>query len=275
MNKFNINTPNIEEIIHQYLKGKLTEEDTEAFGKALLQDSDLNAEVEWVKAIQSTLKEKRRAASKSMLQKITTDLEVEGDMNQLEELEQTINPKNQQPGFSSSTLKVIIGAGIVVTSLLLWLFVPYTPSIDTRQQVYKDYYEPFQVVAFIDSLSEKNSDKGLFAYSKEEFPKVIIFLKDYAKYTKEMDLMMALGIAYIETGDMTSAEKILSTVSKDTGDIYAEDAQWYLALILGKQGKTDTARQYLELLIDHEIYGASAKEILNQIPVNRYHKYFN
>ena len=273
MKKFNLNTPNIDDIIYQYLNGLLSGKDAIAFKQALLDDPELKKEVALTEAMQITLKEKRRATTKAMLQKVTDDLALEGDEQDLEELEEKLK-KDRKFSKSSNAKVVSIIIAVIFGAVALWLFVPYQPSSDALQKVFRDYYQPLQLVESVDSLSPKSSDKGLFAYSKKNYPEVIDFLKGYARFTNEMDIMMALGIAYIEQDDLAAAEKILTKVSKDTTDIYGEDAQWYLALVMLRQGKTEVVRQLLEPLENHDTYGNSAKEILKKLSANRFEKHF-
>ena len=274
MKKFNINTPNLADIIQQYLHGSLSKKETNEFERALAQDDVLKAEVEFFRWLQTSLKEKRRMETREMLQQITSSMEIEENPEQLKNLEEQLkhtSPKGP-PGFSP--LKIIgLSLGVLTSGILIWLFLPYTISSTDAQNIFQKYYSPFSLVESVDPQSQNPPDRALYEYSKANFPEVITLLEEYPNYTTEMDLLMALGISYIETQAIPKAEKIFTIISKDTLDIYAKDAQWYLALVMLKQHKVTTARTYLEGLQHHEKYGNKVEVVLKEIPVNRFSKY--
>ncbi len=263
MFNFNINNPNILEIIRKYLLEELPERDRIAFEKAMQEDKALADEVALMKELQLTLKGRRRAETKAMLEEITAELNIKPDRQRLKQLEElsSIPPAS---GFPIATLLKIIAGGIFIAALW-WLLFPLTPSITHSQQLFREYYSPFPLVEAYNPQSNDPIEQALSAYGKANYVKVISLLKDFPSQTKEMDLLMALGISYIESGDLSQAEKVLEVVSKDTIDIYADDAKWYLALTFLKQEKMKDAQRLLESLQQHDTYGPDVRKILQEL----------
>lgn len=267
MKKFNLDHPDIDTLIRQYLKGQLSTEDREDFDQALQQDESLKNEVAFVKEMQASLQAQRRAETKKMLERIALEHPVEDIKEE--------GKSNNKPGGNKWPPLLLASALLATLALLFWLFQSLPLSPEQSQALFKNYYQPFQLTGAYDPQILNNTNQAFKAYDLEnpDYPTVVELLKDYPGATNEMDILMALGIAYIETDAWGEAIKVFTIVSQDTADSYTQDGQWYLALVYLQQGNITAARPLLEDLQDHSQYGPAAREILNQSPLNRFSKY--
>lgn len=267
MKKFNLDNPDIDILIRQYLKGRLSSEDKQNFDRALLEDESLKIEVSFIREMQSTLQSQRRAETKEMLERIAVE-------HPVEEIPEASASKNT-PGRNKWPMLLIAGALLGTLGLFFWLFQDLSPSQETAQLLFKNYYEPFKLTGAYDPQVLNRTSRAFNAYQLEQpdYATVAELLKNYPGATNEMDILMALGIAYIETEAWTKAAEVFTIVSQDTADSYTQDGQWYLALVFLQQRNIATARPLLEDLQDHAVYGSDAREILAQTPLNRFSKY--
>jgi tetratricopeptide (TPR) repeat protein len=236
---------NTYDLIDAYLKGELTSSQRFEFDSKLKSDPEFQEEFQEIKNIHNSIKESARENILSILKNQETSIQSR----------KTIK--------TNTTMKKYIS---IAASLLLVVAFGYLTFFNTtteinNEKVFAEYYRTYNNLesgsergAAIDLSSLKN--QAYYAYDMENFFEAEDALSELVKVEQSAANFFYLGVSNIETGNNDEAVKNLNTVINNYSQ-YDEQAQWYLALTLLKEGANNEA---LANLIDLSIRETSKKE---------------
>tara|TARA_A100000171_G_C2137633_1_gene151652 strand:- start:3922 stop:4947 length:1026 start_codon:yes stop_codon:yes gene_type:complete len=233
------------DLIDAYLNGNLDTNEMLDFDDRLKSDPEFQLEFQEVKLIKNITREEVKS---KVLQSL----------------------KNQEASIQSlqitkthTTMKKYIS---IAATLLLIVSLSYfglfsgTSEVD-GSKIFGEYYEAYTNVASgiergsaVDLTDLKN--RAYYAYDLGSYEEAERGLTQLVETEKNADNYFYLGISHIETGNLDAAINDLNVVLNNYSK-YTDQAQWYLALTLLKNGSTDEA---LSNLVDLSVKGESYKE---------------
>ncbi len=225
----------LQELIDDYLEGKLSPEDRKLFENLIADNPTYQAEL--------AQQEKGKAVLKS----------VEGRSRRL--------PTHLKSWlFSAATASVLVLSG-----LLLWITLGMSPG----EKLYAKYYKipPNPVAKNIPDTAEANLKTEAFqAYEAGDFEKAAA-LFDRMPFHPDSDyLLLYHGICQLELGRPEKAIPLLSLVKSGSGTASREEACWFAALGYFKLNMLDKGKESLRVTASSpNPYQAQAKTILESL----------
>jgi cytochrome c-type biogenesis protein CcmH/NrfG len=230
------------EIIDKYLNGELVGEELKAFENKLKTDRQLQKELKL-----------ERELNQIILDEDTLDFRKEVIGIRKEMQQQHESNKSQQTVSITSRKWYLLAASIVVlVSLLGYLYFIQNQQI-SNEKLFAQYYSKYPA-----DISERSGDDlsddpyilGLTEYSQNNFmdalPYLIIAIdKDSLNFPAHL----YLGIIYLETNALPDAIKTFKTITTNPGNMFTNQAKWYLALTYIKTDNADYSEETKNLLI--------------------------
>jgi len=231
--------------IDQYLSGQLTDDEASQFEIQMDQDAELQKSVKEVIRAKATTYLAGREAWK-------------GEMHQ--KFEEHLRP----PKFSFLPLIVAAIGAIFLILTGIWWFQQNNKLSSEKifAQVYQVPAAPEYRGEGIDSMLVH----GFGAYNRGDYPSALqsfdqLLSQDNLPHREEVAFYK--GIALIEVKQEPEALEVLSLVR---GEQYGESARFYEAILLLKQGKTDSAKAVLHDLLEFEgTYESRVEEVLEML----------
>lgn len=236
-NRKQINLENLYDIspeeferIEQFLDNEMNPEQAIAFNQQLQEDRKLQQKVDEVKLLRTGIEE-------AMLEEKLTEFHtgLAGSA-----------PKPQQSGKVISIGKRLLAAASVIAIVGLsvwWFFLKETKY----EKIYSDYYkaDPGLLTAMGPS-DNYVFEKAMVDYKKGDYSKAIEAWLSLQKDQPASDtLNYFLGVAYQADGNNTEAVKYLEKTVINADNPFYKDACWYLGLSYLKEGKMETAKEYI------------------------------
>ena len=233
------------DLIDAYLNGNLDTNEMLDFDDRLKSDPEFQLEFQEVKLIKNIIREEVRS-------KVLQSLK-----------DQEASIETLQITKTHTTMKKYIS---IAATLLLIVSLSYfglfsgTSEVD-GSKIFGQYYQAYTNIASgiergsaVDLTNLKN--RAYYAYDLGNYEEAERGLAQLVETEKNADNYFYLGIAHIEMGDIEAAKNDLNVVLNNYSK-YTEQAQWYLALTLLKDGSTEEA---LSNLVDLGVNGESYKE---------------
>lgn len=239
------------ELIEAYLNNELPTEEKATFENRLNADNDLVTELALHKQIRGFVKENEVQHLKSQVK------------NWLQEEEVAFVPSEmkvvKKPFLSMSGLARIAAVLAVVSGIGWFYFSDKTPEMTA--EIAQDKYFT-ELLAQNPGTLQGNDERSVWiqAFSEKQFDKVVEILEKNIEKTPEE--IYYLGLAYSAKGNYPKAIEQFSTkVLQDS--VYAEKANWAIALIYLKQDKKAEAKNLLEKIAKSDSeFAEKAKELL-------------
>jgi len=160
---------------------------------------------------------------------------------------------SQQLSFSFRKYYRIAGIILLLLISILVILVIQKPSMPTPEELYNQYYEPYEDL-IIDHEKDVADTKqqlylGMDAYKQEKYDQAIMYLETYIQqHSDELSPYLYLGIAYMEIEKMPQAiQKFQNlTSSPEVG----QQAQWYMALAYLKEEKVQKSIEILRNIVE-------------------------
>ena len=248
MNEFNY------DIINDYVSGELSGDALLAFEKELQTNEALAKEVAIFKTIQEELGSQFKNKSDS-----------ENLRQTLENLNQTYFEKPKAKVVSMK--KIILGLTAIAAAVLLFFMLKPSNSNYDKVAIYADAIKDVEPIS--------NSVRGIGIDDDIEKAKLLYNAKNYTaalpklkaiveKKKEETELIMALGVCYLQTNKLDSAFQVFDNIAQGQ-TVYKNNAILYKALIYFKQNNTEACKAALELIpADADKYNA-AQALLKKI----------
>lgn len=140
-----------------------------------------------------------------------------------------------------------LAASLLLLAAAFFAFQTFNgPSTD---QLVADYYEPYpNGYKPITRSQVQDIDielHGLIKYEGEQYREALTYFNQVEGPNDDIKMFMA--IAKLETEDFVGSESELRSIIKNEGKL-TKTAQWYLSLVLAKQGEVEEAKVYLQQL---------------------------
>ncbi len=152
------------------------------------------------------------------------------------------------------------------------IFPEYYNALDRlgTEYVKRGFYEPAYIILNIAKKVNSNSYSSIFGFGIAQFKlnqvkeSIESFEKAIQLYDKSIDANLWIGIALIQTDDLTEAEKYLLQSNK-LGKNKVADAYWQLARLYGKQKQYGKSADSLELYLKYKADVKNKNEIKSTI----------
>jgi len=138
------------------------------------------------------------------------------------------------------------------------------------KNLFTRYYEPYPNVADFIERGESPSGvqtEALQLYEQGHYQEALErFERYFQSLPTESDILFYAGISCIETNQLEKAEIYLQQAARQPSNVFAAQAQWYLALIHLKKNNRRQARQQLQVLTRYtDIYKHKANQLLKEL----------
>lgn len=253
--------------MQEYLDKIMSGEESTAFEKELISDTELQLEFELLKDIEQELGNSELDDFKKKLS---------GVMEQ--PIQATTVEKKSGRVISLSRRVLSLAASFLLIGLTTWWFFSQPTS---PQQMYANNFSvPPDVltVEITDGLSETGFGSSLDAlkilqeamnnYNSGNYEVAIQQFRDFRSAAPEDVLVNHArfyeAVSLLKTEKSTEAQSQLEILNVPTFPLQ-QDAQWYLALTYLKQGNVEAAKPILQILSSVQKYQKEAASILNKL----------
>ena len=212
-------------LAERYLLGEMNADETVAFALRLEQDAALKTMVD---ELAITIAGIQQAAMKSRLDEYHTAFNQH--TNRI-----TNKPKTNSINRWLSAAAVLL----LAVGLSWWAFI----REDKNEALYSKYYskEP-GLVSAMSSTDNYKFDRAMVDYKTGNYDAAIKAWETLLKNNPASDtLNYFIGSAWLAKNDESRAQPYLQKTSDNNSSYFREDANWYLGLILAKEGKVDEA----------------------------------
>lgn len=234
-------------LIDDYILGNLSPKERKEFEDVLAKDPKLQAKLKFCNELKESL--------------------VETDVHLLrEKLVKSHNHFLKKNPFQPYKLLALSVAASILVFLVVRILMPDTKT--NYEEIFQEFFQPYQMVG----EARDNVHEGIDfifgnitkLYLNKQYKELIPLLDSiFVTNPRDFQTLLMLTSALLETGNTQRAEELLSgSQSFDNELIYSEYLQWYLALTLVKQGKTEEAKRILKQIVDGEgFYANDAQKI--------------
>lgn len=223
------------ERINDYLDGQLSGEDLLAFEKEMQLNAELAREVALFK---------------------TTGNQLSAQLKNLEEKEKLAETLK---GFNTTYFKkpeVIVrsfgrwwyAAAVAAAIILFFIIRPFQHQALSNEALFTAYNKNVEELPGAERGSQNDTvlQRATALYNKKDYASVLPLLQNVlAAKPGEIQLYLATGICYLQTGKYDSAINVFDTIANGN-TVFKTEAIWYRALALLKQNKLADCRNALQ-----------------------------
>jgi TolA-binding protein len=169
--------------------------------------------------------------------------------------------KNKKLTSSGFRYAAIFTGLVVVGSLLFLSFKHQSP-----ETIYKRYYQVYNTTGSTRSAETSYND-AIDYFNKKEFAKALAGFQAYLKQNPgSLKFEFLSGISNMEIRNFNNAELSFNKIIKKEGNLYVEDANWYLAMCYIATNDIAMARYQLrKIVMSESFYKSKAKKILRHL----------
>ena len=232
------------ELIDRFLNGELKGQELKDFEERLKTDDLLQKELHLEKELNTVISDEDTLNFREEVIQVRENMKKEDLSNRNDINTISLNNRNRQ--------WYLVAASIVIMMGLTVYFAFFKEGSLTNDQLFADYYGPYEVSTAIRSDAPAEHDqliRGLIAYEASNYEDAV----DNFKTTLSNDpsnntARFYLGISYIETNNLSLAEKEFMLINDQNSLLFGELAKWYLALTWIKMDSKDSMKQIKNLL---------------------------
>lgn len=257
-----------DQMIDDYLRGRLSREAHIAFKKQMLQNPELAELVAINKNLYAlhdtdnwneikTLNKDGIAYQEYLLSDEAQQIKTAINNAQNRYKHQTISPKKRYRWYG-------VAASFV---LLIALFFTYSNTQNTPENLYQDYNN----LSELPSLTQRSDTDKLLSdaeqlFLNKQYSETIVLLEAYEKsYTQTSNSLIYKGMCYLELNNTNSAITVFN-VLKNSDYLDKNKAYWYIALCYLKQQDFVATKKTLNTIIDNSYYNhEEANSLLMQL----------
>ena len=223
---------NDDRLIDKYLAGKLTAEEEVLFAQQIAVDNTFAEEVHFRQNVKRMAQEEGHIQIRNMLKDVDAKLD-----------------KRQGKRFKWW----IASAALLALAALLFLLWPVAEKKATPGELYIAYYEPFpNLIAPIekgDAAVQDTKKQAAQAYQRGEYTEAIRLFNSLEN--PDDGAVFYRGLCFLESGQLESAIRDIAKTANSSTAKYQQAAEWYLALLYLKQGKTNDAKVQLDIILQN------------------------
>lgn len=241
-------------LIEKYFQGKLDAEELKFFHQKLQKDAAFEREFRDMKFIREGLKASARQKAQQVL------LNAEARLNKKETTKISVSMRR---------LVSIAASLIVIATVSYFAISGRTGGSMTGEEVFAAYYEPYINLRGPERGEDVKintlSARAYNAYDIKDYSTSANLFSELLEVEKSAENFLYSGIANLEAGNLEAAKNQLNTVMNNFTEL-REQAQWYLAMTLLKEGVEDEAVANLAWLsVSKSSYFADANRILTSL----------
>lgn len=242
--------------IEMYLSGTLTEQERAAFEQKLARDQTFRQEVELHRQVAETLKGEKVHQLRRVLE--TVDKNWKEDQG---------NKENQ---FRLLSIRSLIAVAATVL-LLVFAYQLFVPESSSSEELFAEYFEPYQMVLTQRSLSADSTmnitlNTAIRNYQDSQFKAAATaFQQLQTQYPENKAFTFYLGLAQLSAGNSDSSINAFSTLLADPTHLFVEQCRWYLALAYLQQGNNGLAATQLQAITSGTFKYEAAQALLEEI----------
>ena len=268
-----IDDENKNELIEQYLQGKLSGKLLDEFKYKLATEAAFRTEVALEQAIVRNLKAVGRTEMQLKFENFHQEMPrasyepavARPEPSLLEKLTAFINEKlahlNARPSLVMVAATVVL---IIACTIIFRLFT----SQSSPEEIYEAYYAPYPIETFRSAPAEKNLiAEAANDYNDGDYQRSINLFKEILAQEADEKTLFYLGNAYLSANMAQEAINTYKTYLQ-TYKEFANEAKWYLGLSYIKVRKDSEAKQLFQELATNQNpendYQDEAKEILKK-----------
>jgi len=162
--------------------------------------------------------------------------------------------------------------GLLIASLLglaAWFVINNSPTIKTSNQLYAEYYEPFDYTSNTRDGDQKSTFELGVLYQKGQFVEFIQQYEQHHKQNDELssDFILAVGIGYTEIDQPYKGIYQLDKIIDNKDFNFIDSALWYKALALLKANEIKNCKEVLAIILNNKNseYYSKAEELNKEL----------
>lgn len=245
-------------LIEKYFQGKLDKDELQLFNQKLQQDPAFEQEFRDMKLIRDTVKETSRIKALTILQNTEANL---------------TNQETTKINVSMKRL-VSIAASLLIIATVSYFAFSGSTGVLTGEEIVATYYEPYinlrgRVRGEDENLTNLTA-RAYNAYDVKDYSTSADLFKEVLTSEKSAMNYFYSGISNLEAGNLEVAKNNLNTVMNNFTEL-KDQAQWYLAMTLFKEGSEDEALANiasLSMRASRSSFVKDAKKVLADLNMN-------
>ena len=137
----------------------------------------------------------------------------------------------------------------------------------TNEQIFKEYFTPYQNVVTVKGKNNDLLSKSMLYYDIQQYDLAIKNIRSVlVKNPGNQDATFYLGNCYLAQGKASLAKQKFIVLSSDTASKYYSPATWYLAMAVLLDNDMESAQQlFLQIKSSGNFYAVQAAKILEEI----------
>lgn len=245
-------------MIEKYFRGELSEEELQLFHQKLQQDAAFEQDFRDMKLVREGVKETARSKALDILQN------TEARLSQKETTKINVSMRR---------LVSIAASLLIIATVSYFAISDRTGGSMTGDEVFTAYYEPY--INLRGPVRGENieintlSARAYNAYDIKDYSTSANLFNDLLTVEKSAENFFYSGIANLEAGNLDVAKNNLNTVMNNYTEL-REQAQWYLAMTLFKDGAEDEAvanLARLSILKGNSKFVRDSKDVLAELNI--------
>ena len=237
------------DLIEAYLRGTLDGQALAAFQKRRMDDPEFDREV---------------TDYSQIINQIETTQQ-KNFVNKVKGWDSEIENRQEAKVIPLRTIFSIAASVLLLTLVGVYLFRNSQPD---HEQLFQEYFQPYENVISERSGRDDNLRRGMELYDQKKYDEAIIQLKlAVSEDADNPSLKCYLGIAYLAEGHTQEAKTIFEEMVHDHHQLFREVAEWNLALTYLKLNNEVLLKKALEEIVrqnDHQ-YREQAADLLRQL----------
>lgn len=230
-------------LIEKYFQGELSQEELQLFNQKLQEDSSFEQEFRDMKLIRDAVKETSRIRALDILQQAEANL---------------TNQETTKINVSMKRLVSIAASLLIVATVSYFAFSGGTGAL-TGEEIVATYYEAYPNLG--GPVRGENIEivtlaaRAYNAYDIEDYSTSADLFAELLTKERTVENYFYSGIANFEAGNLEMAKNQLNTVLNNFSE-FNENAQWFLAMTLFKDGMN---QQAISNIAEIAISGSNSK----------------
>lgn len=248
-----------EEKIDDFLLGRMSPGDRQAFEQELKEDGDLANQLQLQEEIMDGLAVVGKEQFKARLQRIKQETFQDTKVSSAQE-----TVKVERPTWLWWL------AGVIAICLAIFLFWKLNSNGgEAPDVIYADLFEVYDVPVVQRDTDDQQLIQQLSTYYKEGAYADFIenFAGRSAEFSDHPELQLSLGISYLQTNQPAQAATILARLEESNYPAYHDHARWYRILAALQEGDAVKAKELLPKLLNNEDadHHKEAKEVAKRL----------
>lgn len=254
----------LEDRIQRYLSGEMPETERAELEAFFQENPEAGEEFLFSKDLNWLIQNKEEASVMALIAATSKKINLEPDFEGLEQYEQPPSLETFRKPFNGKALWW--GAGLLAIILITgitWFFLFEKPAQDAIRLA-ENFMTPLEN-ALITSENDGFLHAGMTAYEEARYEEAAEYLGKYLDRRPDDNARLYQAISLLLSGKGQQGEAVFLELEKKNNPITKGTASWYLALYYLKNRAPDKAKERLNLLTEHPIYGERSRELLQKL----------